>query len=103
MVDSEAETNEVTDQPVWVLTPRDDRNIDDVSDPWSPWFDKNFGFIIRAESETRAREIAQENAGGETRDNRDEGVWTDPSLAACVPIEEYGGDDEVLMRDFARA
>jgi len=32
---------------------------------WVPWFDKVFGFVIRAKNEIEARKIAQENAGEE--------------------------------------
>lgn len=100
-------------QTVWVLTPNDDRESDDLPDPWSPWYDKAFGFVIRAESEEKARELAQENAGDETTvspvhhdvDERVRGreVWKDSALADCVPVEEYGGENAVLMQDFARA
>lgn len=102
-----------TGQTVWVLYPKEDRDPGDLPDPWEPWYDKAFKFTVRAESEQRARELAQENAGSETRissvhhnveesiSGRD--VWTDPELVSCIPIEEYGEENSVLIKDFARA
>lgn len=50
---------------VWILSARDD--LDENDNPWKPWYDKNFGFIIRAKTEKEAREIADENAADENR------------------------------------
>lgn len=102
-------------ETIWVLRPRDDRDCE--WDPWSPWYDKNFGFIVTAETEEEAREIAQNNAGDETTrvtgdpfgDGREYErgvpVWTDPELSICAPIQEYTESEGagVLMEDFARA
>ena len=69
--------------------------------PWVPWYDKTFGFVIKATSEKKARKIAQERSGDETgiwgfNDNE---VWTDPDLVSCIPLEQYNGDPVVIYRD----
>ena len=35
---------------LWILRP-----IDEAAGQWSPWFDKAFGFVMRAETEEAAR------------------------------------------------
>jgi hypothetical protein len=61
--------------------------------PWDPWYDKAFGFVIRAETEERARSLANERCGDEKK------VWTDPALATCVELLPHGAEEEI-MRDF---
>ena len=36
--------------------------------PWSPWYDKAFGFVVRAETEEEARKLANEEGGDEVGD-----------------------------------
>lgn len=38
---------------LWLLRP-----IDPHGGLWDPWFDKIFGFVVRAETETEARTLA---------------------------------------------
>jgi len=45
---------------LWLLRPR---VLEDTFDPWEPWYDKAFGFVVRAETEKDARQMAQERAG----------------------------------------
>ena len=51
---------------------------------WDEWFNKVFGFIIRAETEEDARKIADENSGAEngygTR------PWLDASKTVCIEL-----------------
>lgn len=72
---------------LYILKARDD------AEPWSPWFDKTFGMVIRAESEERARTIAAENCSEEGR-----GAWLDSENSTC---EELTGDgeEEVIISD----
>jgi hypothetical protein len=67
---------------------------------WHPWYDKAFGFVVRAPDELTARETANTEAGDETR--RDKNAWLNPRLSTCV---ELGADGEigVVMRDFHAA
>lgn len=77
--------------------------------PWKPWYDKAFGFVVRAETEEDARKWAHEEAGDENRGEFMRGKtantttpWLDPKYSTCV---ELSGDGPlgVVMRDFASA
>jgi hypothetical protein len=92
---------------IYELRPADNLPIND--NPWEPWYDKNFGFIIRADNEKEAREIANQNAGEENR-----GVffnekiantntpWLDEKYSTCIEILNEG-EKGLIMQDFARA
>jgi len=64
---------------------------------FSPWFDKSFGHLVRAESEIDARAIASRHCG-------DEGVepWLNESKTTCEELTS-DGEEEHLMVDFALA
>lgn len=79
---------------LWILRPAKESLL------WNPWYDKAFGFVIRAETEEDARRIAQENAGDETRYNAP--AWTDPVNSTCIELTADGPEEEI-MRDFAAA
>jgi len=42
-------------------------NLPDNDNPWEPWFDKAFGFVVRAKNKDEARKFANEEAGDENR------------------------------------
>ena len=73
---------------------------------WEPWYDKSFGFVIRAESEDEARKIADENAGNENMDNETykdtKHPWLDPKQATCVVLTN-DGKQELIIKDFKAA
>lgn len=72
---------------LWILRPVKD---------WVPWYDKNFGFIVRAETEYDARNLAN-------RAFSDEGdVWDEPEFTTCTELSTEG-DQEIIMTDFRRA
>ncbi len=64
---------------------------------WEPWYDKAFGFVVRASSELHARQIASDEAGDEGKD-----VWLDAAKTRCEVIDP-NGPPLVLCRDFASA
>lgn len=81
-----------------------------VPNPWAPWYDKAFGFVVRAEDEQAARALASKDAGDEAG-GRDHSVtpprerpnpWLDPDLSSCVELTAEGSS-EVVMKDFAAA
>lgn len=78
---------------LWLLRPMEDNNL------WDPWYDKCFGFVVRAESEEEARKIV-----GSSIEFGDEGkeAWLDPKNSTCVELT-IEGKEEVIIRDFARA
>ena len=53
---------------LYLLRPRE--IADERNNPWEPWYDKSFGFVVRAETEADARQIAHENAGDENQEGR---------------------------------
>ena len=81
---------------LWILLPIHR----DGFDPWEPWYDKAFGFVVRAETENEARQFANRNAGDENWD--DKTPWLDGKYSTCdelVPNGEAG----VVLRDFNAA
>lgn len=58
--------------------------------PWIPWYDKTFGYIIRAVSEEAARTIAHEDDG--------EMPWKDDRYSLCTEITPKG-KAEILLED----
>jgi len=88
--------------------------IDAENGPWKPWYDKAFGFVIRAETEEAARNLADSRAGDEnspvdsygnyiyTEDTPDRHPWLDPAVSTCVILTNDGPEEEI-MRDFASA
>lgn len=60
---------------------------------WS--WDCAYGFVVRAESEREARELASKECGDEGPDS-----WTDSCFSSCEVISASDGDAEVLMTDF---
>ena len=77
---------------LWLLRCKDDLK----DDPWSPWFDKAFGFVIRAETEAQARGIAQAKSGEESRNGQ---PWMNPECSTCAELTP-NGPAEVVIRDF---
>lgn len=53
---------------LWLLAARE--GLPEGDNPWSPWNDACIGFIVRAETETDARILAQMQSGNESS-----GVW----------------------------
>ena len=74
---------------LWILRP-----VNEASEPWAPWFDCTFGFVIRGETETAARTLAAEQAG-------DEGpaAWLSPDSATCAELQADGSPG-VIMGDY---
>ena len=92
---------------IWVL--RAKRGLRKGNDPWDPWYDKAFGFVVRAKNEQSARAMAHERAGDENRGeflgkvtSKTDAPWLDPSYSTCEELLRTG-EAEVILRDFASA
>lgn len=98
---------------IWLLRPV---TSDDEAGPWDPWYDKAFGFVVRAATEQRARKLAQAAGGDETSArehwtersfepgwNAEVPTWTDPDLVTCVELDADSDDEGVILRDFRSA
>ena len=75
---------------LWILRPR---HLEAYSEEW---YDKSFGFVVRAETQLAARDlIARAKSGGAERD----GFWQDTLASSCEPLS-HDGPEEIVMRDF---
>ncbi len=76
----------------------------EASGPWHPWYDKAFGFVIRAKTEEAARKLADQNAGDENRDYDDSAPhpWLLETYSTCDELAKPG-PEELILRDFAAA
>jgi len=93
---------------LWLLRPKSN-NLpeDEYHNPWFPWYDKCFGFVVRAETELEARKIAQENAGDEKNNYRGSNVfgkkaWLDKTLSSCEELRE-NGEKGMIIKDYHSA
>jgi hypothetical protein len=87
---------------LFILRPVDDLPIDD--NPWEPWFDKNFGFVIRSASEEAARQIADANAQNENSAtfmgrplSQCLRPWLDPRYSTCSELTTDGDVGVVIF------
>ena len=80
---------------LWLLVARNDLPDKWQENPWEPWYDKSFGFVIRAETEERARSIP---GGVEHFDD----AWINPKYSTCIELlpEGYEG---IVLEDFHAA
>lgn len=88
---------------LWLLRPRDFLPADD--NPWNPWYDKCFGFVIRADSEGEARELANVFGGDENRGEflnkkvaKTTSPWLDEEYSTCDEVPDIG-PSRIIMQD----
>jgi hypothetical protein len=100
---------------LWELRPldkyreRDDPGRMDNGNPWDPWYDRAFGFIVRAETEHQARQLAHENAGDENMEEK-LGVrvshastpWLNSKYSTCTELLQ-DGESGIILQDFYSA
>ncbi len=71
--------------------------------PWEPWYDKTFGFVVRAETEADARALANANGSHETGPISREiyriggDPWLDPLFSTCEELTPEGRAEVILM------
>lgn len=77
---------------LWILRPIEGLSDDDWN-PWAPWYDKSFGFIVSAHDQETARNIAAENAGDEGKV-----AWLTEHASTCTEL--IAGDIAgLIMKD----
>lgn len=92
---------------LWLLRP-----VDPTAEPWDEkehWFNKPFGYVVRAETEQEARDLATEHDTNHLAEGFIE-IWTgeklkpwlDPALALCEELLPSGAPG-VILRDFRSA
>jgi hypothetical protein len=81
---------------IWILRPQE--GLNDNDNPWKPWHNKSFGFVIRAKNEEEARKIADDNARCENDDTSN--PWLDSKYSTCVKLT-HSGEAGLIISDFA--
>jgi hypothetical protein len=91
---------------LWLLGPRPDVLRRKVN-PWRPPYDKVFAAVVRAESEERARELVQAEAGheglgiylslGDDEEETATTVWIDEEYTRCVGLRSRGKAGIVVL------
>ena len=72
---------------LWILRPIERHAI------WDNWFDKVFGFVVRAETENQARTLAADGCGEEGRM-----AWIDSESSACGELF-LAGEPCIIIKD----
>lgn len=92
---------------LWILRPV--KFLSKSDNPWAPWYDKAFGFVVCAPTEEDARKLAHSEAGDENDGSflgkqtaKTKAPWLDSKYSTCLPLEA-GDKAQVVMRDFASA
>lgn len=80
---------------LWILRPVKDLPEDD--DPWVDMYDCNFGFVIRADNESAARELAGKEVSCELRPQCN--PWLKSEYTDCLELSEKG-ESGIIMEDF---
>lgn len=92
---------------LWLLRPIEYEDGDTPDQLWIPQWDRAFGFVVRAETESEARAIAQANAGDEASERHIAWLglsaatraWTSAEHSTCVELVP-DGQPGVVIRDF---
>ena len=77
---------------LWLLRP-----INPYDGLWDPWFDKIFGFVVRAETEADARSLAAKQSSDEG-----EKAWIEAQFSTCTELRP-DGEPEVIIWDMHSA
>ena len=83
---------------LWILRPVD--GLVNTDNPWEPWYDKAFGFVVRADTEEEARKLAHDDSGDETKKTR--APWLDAAYSTCAELLPEG-PAVVVAQDFYAA
>jgi len=73
---------------LWLLRP-----IEENKKAWEPWYNKNFGSVVRAETEVEARAIGSIDAHG----NEGPNVWLDSMQTSCIELLPEGKAEMVTL------
>ena len=79
---------------LWLLRPIDEDSDESL---WHPWYDRTFGFVVRAQDTVVARVWAASRHG-------DEGgkAWLDDTQTSCEELTS-AGDGGILLIDYRNA
>ena len=82
---------------LWLLEAR--RDLPETDDPWKPWYDTNFGLVVRAPTEEQARKLAQHVAADESRNAKK--PWLHASYSRCEELTVDGDEAVVLIEHWS--
>jgi hypothetical protein len=82
---------------VWILEPI----LKQSGDPWKPWYDKCFGFVVIASSEHEARSLADKDAGDENQ-GQIRSPWLNHRYSTCKELTA-DGEARIVLRRFDSA
>jgi hypothetical protein len=71
---------------LWKLIPHDD--LPENDNPWEPSDRKAMGFVVRAQDEAQARELAHSHAHAENHGTLT--PWLDPDYSSCKELTVDG-------------
>lgn len=81
------------------------KELPNHNNPWERWFDKAFGFVVRANDEEEARRIANSNGGDEVNKRKEDAFsnpWLHAEYTVCEELTNEGVKG-VIIRDFHSA
>lgn len=88
---------------LWLLRPAE--GLERNEDPWEPYYEKTFGFVVRAASAEDARQIADRNSGNENQPKyrgnelvHEKHPWLDERLSTCTELCA-DGEPGVIIQD----
>ena len=86
---------------LWLLKPNPDLPKEEGKNPWVPWYDKSFGFVIRAKTEDAARAFAQLKASDQYENDLGEEwkAWFDKYYSTCEELKAEG-EPGIILEDF---
>ena len=89
------------DMNLYLLRPVEN-HCDMGDDPWNPWYDKDFGHVVRADSEEAARKMCGSLGSGYNDTYAELNAWLLPKYSTCEVLEEEGEED-IIITDNHRA
>lgn len=88
---------------LYLLRPVED--LKEGDNPWDPWYDKTFGLVVRAETEEKARALAQEDTKYEhytsfmnKQTSKTNTPWTDSNYSICMELTTEG-PETIIIKD----
>lgn len=79
---------------LFLLKAKDHSALASGKDPWRGRYDMNYGFVVRAETESQARDLAAKKAGDETPI-----AWLGAEFSTCIELLP-DGQPEIVLYDF---
>ncbi len=85
---------------LWLLKPRDDLPV--LDNPWTPSYDRVFGFVVRAESEEEARRMVTRSGETGAEVIRHPDAWLSNDYSICMELTP-DGEANIILRDYGIA